>query len=497
MALAIVYALFLLYAVLRIFRRPTTSVLDYIVAGRRLTLPAFVATLVTTWYGGILGVGEYTWKYGISNWLVLGVPYYLCAALFAIFIAGRARRSQVLTVPDQLERRYGRGAALIGAAVLFVMTAPSAYVLMLGVLMQVATGWPLWAGVVLGTALSVGYVFRGGLRAIVLTDQVQFVLMFVGFVVLVPVCVVKYGGIDFLRTNLPADHLVWDGGRGTQAVAVWYFIALATLVEPAFYQRCYAAQTERTARVGIFVAIVFWIGFDFLTTTAGLYARAVLPDLTDPITAFPRLAEAALPSFWQALFFVGLLATIMSTVDSYAFIGGVTLGRDLWGRWRAPRVRREQRVTPVGRVTDDSTGDLGPLDTREAFDNLDNLDTEPQAEGLVAIRWGLLLTALLAIGLALTARSVVGLWHDLGSVGTPVLLLPLALAHTSLRISGRSVAAAMLLSGATALSWLVAGGGQPFLGVEAIFPGLAVSVLVLLPAVIRRNGSGRESTTKV
>ena len=472
MALAIVYALFLLYAVLRIFRRPTTSVLDYIVAGRRLTLPAFVATLVTTWYGGILGVGEYTWKYGISNWLVLGVPYYLCAALFAIFIAGRARRSQVLTVPDQLERRYGRGVAFIGAAVLFVMTAPSAYVLMLGVLMQVATGWPLWAGVVLGTALSVGYVFRGGLRAIVLTDQVQFVLMFVGFVVLVPVCVVKYGGIDFLRANLPTDHLVWDGGRGTQAVAVWYFIALATLVEPAFYQRCYAAQTERTARVGIFVAIVFWIGFDFLTTTAGLYARAVLPDLTDPITAFPRLAEAALPSFWQALFFVGLLATIMSTVDSYAFIGGVTLGRDLWGRWRAPRVRQ---------VADDSTSGLDPLDT------LDTLAAEPQGEGLVAIRWGLLLTALLAIGLALTARSVVDLWHDLGSVGTPVLLLPLALAHTSLRISGRVVAVAMLLSGATALVWLVAGGGQPFLGVEAIFPGLAVSLLVLLPAVVRRS----------
>ena len=38
-------------------KRPTT--LDYLVAGRRVTLPAFVATLVTTWYGGILGIGEY------------------------------------------------------------------------------------------------------------------------------------------------------------------------------------------------------------------------------------------------------------------------------------------------------------------------------------------------------------------------------------------------------------------------------------------------------
>ncbi len=39
---------------------------DFILANRSLSLPAFVATLVTTWYGGILGVGEFTYLYGIS-----------------------------------------------------------------------------------------------------------------------------------------------------------------------------------------------------------------------------------------------------------------------------------------------------------------------------------------------------------------------------------------------------------------------------------------------
>ena len=438
MTLAVVYGLFLLYAVLRIFRRPTTSAVDYIVAGRRLTLPGFVASLVTTWYGGILGVGEYSWTYGISNWLVFGVPYYLAAVIFALFLAGRARRSRALTLPDQLAASYGRPAALVGASVLFVMTAPAAYVLMLGVLVELATGWPLWVGVSLGTALSVGYVFRGGLRAIVLTDKVQFVLMFAGFLVLVPACVLKYGGPDFLREALPADHLVWDGGRGWQAIAVWYFIALATLVEPAFYQRCYAARDERTARLGILVAILFWIGFDFLTTTAGLYARAVLPDLAEPIAAFPRLAEVTLPPLLQGLFLVALLATIMSTVDSYSFICAVTLGHDI-----------------VGRCRHQSDPDLR------------------------LIRWSLLATALLAVALALLARSVIGLWHDLGSVGTPVLLLPLILAHTRWRPPGRTVTIAMVLAGAVSLGWLLAGRGAPLFGVEAIFPGLAVSALVL------------------
>jgi len=436
----LVYVLFLLFVVLRLFRSGTSNAVDYLVAGRRLTLPAFTASLVSTWYGGILGVGEYGWKFGVSNWLVFGVPYYLYAGVFALWLARRARRSEVLTVPDLLERRYGRPAALIGAAVIFVMTTPAAYVLMLGVMVSFTTGWPLWVGVVLGTVLSVAYVFRGGLKAVVATDMVQFVLMFVGFLVLVPVCVVKFGGLDFLRANLPAAHLSWDGGLGVQAVAVWYVIAMATLVEPAFYQRCYAARSDGVARGGILLAIGFWIVFDFLTTTAGLYARALLPDLADPVQAFPALAAEVLPGFWQGMFTVGLLATIMSTVDSYAFLAAVTLGRDVVGRWRG----------------------------------------SDEDASLRLVRWALLGTAVLAVVLALTAGSVVSLWKSLGSVGTPVLLIPLAAAHTRWQLPGRRVVFAMVASGVVAGGWLAMGRGGPWLGVEAVFPGMAVSLISLV-----------------
>ncbi|MCB1182851.1 sodium:solute symporter family protein [bacterium] len=447
----LVYLAFLLFVVLRLFRRPATGATDYIVAGRRLTLPAFTASLVTTWYGGILGVGEYTWSYGVSNWLVFGVPYYLYAAVFALVLARRARRSGVLTVPDLLETHYGRPAALLGAAVLFVMTAPAAYVLMLGVLLAFATGLPVWVGVVLGTALSVSYVFRGGLRAVVATDMVQFVLMFAGFLVLVPVCVARFGGAAFLRGALPSGHLAWDGGLGWQAVAVWYVIALSTLVEPAFYQRCYAAQSEATARRGILLAIGFWICFDFLTTTAGLYARALLPDLADPVQAFPALAAHVLPGAWHGLFTVGLLATIMSTVDSYAFIGAITLGRDVIGRWR---------------------GETG------------------EDAGLGVIRWSLLGTAAVAIGLALWSGSVITLWKLLGSVGTPVLLLPLGLAQLGRPVGGRRIVWTMAAAGLAAGGWMVLGRGSSWLGVEAIFPGLAVSVVGVLVLAGRPGDRG-------
>jgi len=142
-----------------------------------------------------------------------------------------------------------------------------------------------------------------------------------------------------------------------------------------------------------------------------------------------------LPSFWQGVFTVGLLATIMSTVDSYAFIGSITLGRDLIGRWRG----------------------LG------------------EEESLPVIRWSLVATAVVAVALALWSGSVITLWKALGSIGTPMLLLPLLLAHTRRRVSGRRVMWSMLLAGGISVIWLGLGRGGPWLGVEAIFPGLAVS----------------------
>jgi hypothetical protein len=75
---------------------------------------------------------------------------------------------------------------------------------------------------------------------------------------------------------------------------------------------------------------------------------------------------------------------------------------------------------------------------------------------------------------------VVELWHHLGSVGTPVLLGPVLAAHGRWRLSGRRVSLAMVASAVVSLGWLALGGGGPWLSIEAIFPGLAVSGLILL-----------------
>ena len=55
------------------YKRSGTDVNSFLFAGRRLTLPALVATLVSTWYGGILEVGRFTYENGIVTWIIFGL----------------------------------------------------------------------------------------------------------------------------------------------------------------------------------------------------------------------------------------------------------------------------------------------------------------------------------------------------------------------------------------------------------------------------------------
>ncbi|MBN2355906.1 sodium:solute symporter family protein [candidate division KSB1 bacterium] len=458
-ALIVVYFTAVVYVGMRAKRRARQGKDDYILAGRTLTLPMFVATLVSTWYGGILGIGEFTYRYGLSNWLVFGVPYYLFALLFALFLAKKARQTQLATIPDKLFESYGLKTSLLGAFLTFLLVTPAPYVLMLGIMAQIIFGWPLWLCVLLTVFITIVYLIKGGLRADVHVNILEFVLMFAGFALILGFAYHQFGGMGYLRQNLPPQFLQWHGGHSWQYIMVWFFIALWTLVDPAFHQRCYAALDGKTARNGILVSILFWMVFDFLTTATGLYARAAVPRLDHPSFSYPLLAETILPQVAKGLFFTGLLATIMSTLSSLTFIAGTTVGNDLVGRWL-----KETH--------------------RPGYDE-------------VVKKWsqiGILAASVLAAGIALGIPSVVKIWYAIGTAVIPGLLLPLLLSYSrKWRMSGARAFICMLAAWLTSLIWLIAGqwrGGHYWFGIEPMYPGLGVSLILAITGIRRK---GRQS----
>ena len=435
--------------------RRSSRTADFLLAGRRLTLPLFVMTLVSSWYGGILGVGEFSYRYGISNWVVQGLPYYIFALLFAWLLAKRIRATNLMTIPDRLHQVYDRRTALLGAFLTFVLTSPAPYVLMIGILLQVSFGWPLHWCILLGTAATTVYLFRGGFRADVYTDVAEFAVMFLGFGVAIPIAIGKLGGLEFIVNSVPPLHLTWHGGNSWQFLVVWFLIALWTLVDPSFHQRCYAAKDEKTARRGILFSIPFWFLFDAMTATTGLYARAAVPDLVNPVMAYPMFAEAVLPPVAKGLFFAGMLATVMSTLNTMAFISATSLGRDIL--WRLKSVADEASVTRLTRI-------------------------------------GLVVTALLSIGLCFAIPSVIGLWYVIGTSIIPGLLIPLVTSYfEKWKVTAPYAFASMLFGWLVATLWLVAGWTQSPgvsdaypLGIEPMFPGLAASIVAWGLGILRR-----------
>ena len=322
---------------------------DYILAGRNLNLFLFVLVTVSTWYGGILGVGEFTYRYGLLSWFTQGFPYYLFAFLFAIFFAKKVRQASLFTIPDKLYEVYGKKVTILSAVIVSILVSPAPYLLMTATLIKEIFQIDFFLAIIFSFIVSGSYLIKGGFRSNVYVDAFQFFVMFISFGVAVIICYNSFGGVEFLTEKLPESHLKFTGDASLTYIIVWFLIALWTFADPGFHQRAYAAKNGNVAKWGIIISIFFWFLFDFLTTTTGLFARALLPNLEQPVMAYPLLAENILSPGIKGIFYAGLFATIISTLISFLFLSAITIGRDFFYRIKENITDKELRFyTSIG-----------------------------------------------------------------------------------------------------------------------------------------------------
>ena len=388
---------------------------DFLLAGRKLTTPFFVATLVATWYGNILGVGEFVFNSGIVAWLCFGVAYYIAAIYYALYLAKKIRNSGFYSIPDQIGHFYGETAGWLSAVIVLIISIPAAYILMLGIMLQLFTGWSLVVCVIAGSLISIAYLYTGGFRADVLTNSAQFIFMYLGFFIILIFAVMKFGIVDFSKM-LPANHLKIFGGFSWQYILSWFFIALQTIVDPSFHQRSAAADKPETAKKGILISVGFWFLFDMLTLFTGLYARAFMPKIS-AVMSYPALAEYILPSFFKGLFVIALLSSIMSALDGYTFVSAFTIGNNILSK----------TILKNRKITDKKLTQIG-----------------------------LIFTSILGITLALILPSPVELIFKTASIAVPGLIIPLIVSFTTKwEMKPKSALIIMLASSSTAAIWML------------------------------------------
>jgi SSS family solute:Na+ symporter len=128
-------------------------------------------------------------------------------------------------------------------------------------------------------------------------------------------------------------------------------------VDPGFYQRIFAAKSFRQARTAMLVAIGVWIAYDWLVTAGGMLAATAvqagsLPADLHSNDALLTAVTWALPVGLTGIFLAGVLATAMSTIDSYSLVAGANFAYDLYRPLLKPDASDKDlvRLTRIGVV---------------------------------------------------------------------------------------------------------------------------------------------------
>src|SRR3954465_9055832 len=208
-AIIIVYFL-VIFAIGFYFARKERTSADYFLASRNVGWFAigaslFVSNISTEHFIGLAGsgatsglaVGHFEWLACIIV-LILGwvfVPFYL--------------RSNVFTMPEFLERRFNRSAAVYLASIsilAYVFTKISVHLYAAAVVLERVVGWsPMTAALILVIATGI-YTIAGGLAAVIYTGLVKTLILIAGGIMLTFIGLDKVGGFAGLRAAVPPDY---------------------------------------------------------------------------------------------------------------------------------------------------------------------------------------------------------------------------------------------------------------------------------------------------
>jgi len=233
---------------------------------------------------------------------------------------------RLFTVPEYLERRYDvrtrrAYSAFTIIAVLLIDTAGALYAG--GVVINVAFPAVSLFQASAGLAVIAGlYTIFGGLRAVVVTDALQAILIIMGGAIILAVGLVEVGGWERLMDGLEPERrelirpagdpfLPWPGILGVILLGFYYWT-----LNQYFVQRALGARSADDGRRGALFGGLLKLPNLFLVIVPGVIAYRLFPELEHPDLAFPALAFELLPVGLRGLVLTALVAAIMSSLDS-------------------------------------------------------------------------------------------------------------------------------------------------------------------------------------
>ncbi|MFC1675506.1 sodium:solute symporter [Planctomycetota bacterium] len=332
---------------------------DYYVGSRSIGSTYVGLSIVATDVGGgfTIGLGGLGFVMGIAgSWLLF--TGLVGAWLSAVFIIPRIKKidaeKKFMTYPDFLRYRYNDSVALVAAVISCIAYLGFAGVQMLAgaklasvtIIQNNPFGvQPITFALVFMAFITIAYTVIGGLKAVIYTDAVQWVLLLFGLVVVtIPVTLYKIGGISVLRENLPPEYFSLSNISPATFINWMVTIIPAWLIGNTIYQRMYACKNEYEAKRAWYIAGFFeYPVIAFAGAFLGMCARVVAPNV-DPEIAMPILIRDVLPAGVTGIVIVAYFSAIMSSADSCLMASSGNLVTDIIERYFVRRISTKASI---------------------------------------------------------------------------------------------------------------------------------------------------------
>jgi SSS family solute:Na+ symporter len=360
-------------------RNKTTD--DYYVGGRRMGSLHIGLSVVATDVGGgfSIGLGGLGFLMGIAgSWMLF--TGLLGAWISAVVLIPRIRalsdKTLLLTFPQLFDHLYsGRVALLAGIISAIGYLGFTSSQLLAGAKLASAT----FPQLTLNTALlimgviAVVYTVAGGLKAVIYTDTIQWIILMCGLVFIgLPIGYYAVGGIEGIQRNLPAEFLSLANVKWSTLVNWGVTIVPIWFVGMTLYQRIYACRDKKTAQRAWYIAGLFeYPVMAFMGVLLGLFARVgaeqgmfeymgmANAETMDAEMGLPVLLRTVLPAGLMGLMLSAYFSAIMSTADSCLMAASGNLVTDIIGKFAD--LKGENRVLRLSQIATFVIGALALL----------------------------------------------------------------------------------------------------------------------------------------
>ncbi|MCD6091268.1 MAG: sodium:solute symporter family protein [Bacteroidales bacterium] len=312
------------------FLKRNKSQEDYYVGNRELSSIHIGLSVVATDVGGgfSIGLGGLGFLIGLSgSWMLFTgiIGAWLSAIVLIPKIYPLAKKHNFLSFPEVLNHHYnGKVALVAGIISLIGYIGFTSSQILAGAKLASATfpSVTIVDAVLLMGIVVIAYTVLGGLKAVIYTDTIQWIILMVGLILIgIPLGFIKVGGWEAIKTYLPDHFLSLTNISFVQLINWFITIVPIWFVGMTLYQRIYASKDEKTAKKAWFLAGLFeWPIMAFMGVSLGLLGRAAFEQ--GMFTEFgyapgsPIDEEIGLPLLLTHIFPVGLMGLLMSSYFS-------------------------------------------------------------------------------------------------------------------------------------------------------------------------------------